>query len=66
MRQPYHPLTHQVIEPPDENKKLTEDEKRETVEIFNHLISRVGYGLAVLLFFFLLYLLAEYISAELI
>ncbi|EKR5668033.1 hypothetical protein QFV86_002293 [Salmonella enterica] len=66
MRQPYHPLTHQVIETPDESKKLTEDEKRETVEIFNHLISRVGYGLAVLLFFFLLYLLAGYISAELI
>ncbi|EEF4954615.1 hypothetical protein GKT70_13880 [Salmonella enterica] len=62
MRQPYHPLTQQVVYSPDENKELTEDEKRETVEIFNHLISRVGYGLAVLLFFFLLYLLAEYIS----
>ncbi|EKP8944838.1 hypothetical protein P4K07_004204 [Salmonella enterica] len=66
MRKPYHPLTHQVIETPDENEKLTEDEKCETVEIFNHLISHVGYGLAVLLFFFLLYLLAKYISAELI
>ncbi|EGC1289514.1 hypothetical protein H8526_003603 [Salmonella enterica] len=66
MRKPYHPLTQQVVYPPDENKKLTEDEKRETVEIFNHLISLVGYGLAVLLFFFLLYLLAGYISAELI
>ncbi|EKS7701370.1 hypothetical protein QCL74_000896 [Salmonella enterica] len=66
MRKPYHPLTQQMVNSSDENKKLTEDEKRETVEIFNHLISRVGYGLAVLLFFFLLYLLAEYISAELI
>lgn len=58
MRQPYHPLTQQVVYPPDENKELTEDEKRETIEIFRHLIFVVGYGLAVLLFFFLLYYLA--------
>ncbi|EAA6843038.1 hypothetical protein DRX19_18750 [Salmonella enterica subsp. enterica] len=61
MRQPYHPLTQQVVYPPDENKELTEDEKRETVEIFNHLISRVGYGLVAIFFFFLLYLLALYV-----
>ncbi|ECI2307883.1 hypothetical protein AH865_15170 [Salmonella enterica subsp. enterica serovar Infantis] len=58
MRLPYHPLTQQVVYPPDENEELTENEKRETIEIFLLLISRVGYGLAVMLLFFLLYLLA--------
>ncbi|EHQ4621208.1 hypothetical protein KQ096_003828 [Salmonella enterica] len=57
MRQPYHPLTHQVIEPPDENKKLTEDEKRETIEIFQFLFFFVVTGLftfSSLSFFFFL------------
>ncbi|EEF9468804.1 hypothetical protein IQ508_000755 [Salmonella enterica] len=34
MRKPYHPLTQQTVNSSDENKELTEDEKRETVEIF--------------------------------
>ncbi|EEE7367386.1 hypothetical protein C8721_005260 [Salmonella enterica subsp. enterica serovar Berta] len=58
MRKPYHPLTNQVVYSPDENKELTENEKRETIEIFRHLIFAAGYGLAVLLFFFLLYYFA--------
>ncbi|EEI3640825.1 hypothetical protein G3F92_003896 [Salmonella enterica subsp. enterica] len=61
MRKPYHPLTQQVVYPPDENKKLTEDEKRETVEIFFHLISHVGYGLVAILSIFFVYFLMLYI-----
>ncbi|EEL1931975.1 hypothetical protein G9K97_004575 [Salmonella enterica subsp. diarizonae] len=60
MRKPYHPLTQQVVYPPDENKELTEDEKRETVEIFLRFIFLVASGFAVPLFFFLIYLLAVY------
>ncbi|EBK0818415.1 hypothetical protein D3R19_08015 [Salmonella enterica] len=61
MRKPYHPLTQQVVYPPDENKKLTEDEKCETVEIFHHLIFHVGYGLVAILSIFFVYFLMLYI-----
>ncbi|EGP0397069.1 hypothetical protein IV599_004020 [Salmonella enterica] len=55
MRKPYHPLTQQVVYPSDENKKLTEDEKRETIEIFQFLFFFVVAGLftfSTLSFFF--------------
>ncbi|EDT7230363.1 hypothetical protein ADQ95_001133 [Salmonella enterica subsp. enterica] len=61
MRKPYHPLTQQVVYPPDEDKELTEDEKLETVEIFFHLISHIGYGLIAILSVFFVYFLMLYI-----
>ncbi|EDC5874226.1 hypothetical protein GAT78_00085 [Salmonella enterica] len=57
MRQPYHPLTQQAVYSPDENKELTEDEKRETIEIFQFLFFFVVAGLftlSTLSFFFFL------------
>ncbi|EHQ4618446.1 hypothetical protein KQ096_000933 [Salmonella enterica] len=61
MRKPYHPLTQQMVNSSDEDKELTEDEKLETVEIFFHLISHVGYGLVAILFIFFVYFLMLYI-----
>ncbi|ECX5909934.1 hypothetical protein XR77_03080 [Salmonella enterica subsp. enterica serovar Muenchen] len=61
MRKPYHPLTQQMVNSSDENKELTEDEKRETVEVFFHLISHVGYGLVAMLSIFFVYFLMLYI-----
>ncbi|EHU6318073.1 hypothetical protein KZG29_001110 [Salmonella enterica] len=61
MRKPYHPLTQQTVNSSDENKELTEDEKYETVEIFFHLISHVGYGLVAILSIFFVYFLMLYI-----
>lgn len=61
MSKPYHPLTNQVVYSPDENRKLTEDEKCETVGIFHHLIFHVGYGLVAILPIFFVYFLMLYI-----
>ncbi|EBO9763281.1 hypothetical protein S818_23080 [Salmonella enterica] len=61
MRKPYHPLTQQIVNSSDEDKELTEDEKLETVEIFFHLISHVGYGLVAILSIFFVYFLMLYI-----
>ncbi|ECB4607429.1 hypothetical protein EXP93_12325 [Salmonella enterica subsp. enterica serovar Braenderup] len=55
MRLPYHPLTQQMVNPPGENKELTEDEKRETIEVFQFLFFFVIAGLftfSTLSFFF--------------
>lgn len=57
MRKPYHPLTQQMVNSSDENKKLTEYEKLEMIETFQFLFFFVVAGLftfSVLSFFFFL------------
>ncbi|EEG5674954.1 hypothetical protein G3G77_004765 [Salmonella enterica] len=47
MRQPYHPLTHQVVESTDEDEELTEDEKLYHIAMIRKLIRRVAIGFVV-------------------